>query len=218
MLFTEICAGEDLERRINSSAHGMPGGEILRVIKQMASALEYLHGQSIFHSDLKPGNILIRSLSPINVVLGDCADIKKMPHRGKLMGTAKFYAPEILQHKRHMGPPDDVWALGVSVLGMMGHWPRFILVNNGFRLERDIAEYPHQCWEHAGELAELNSGHEIVNLAKKMLAWKAEERPRAGDLVEMAEMALVKWEWEHGEGSGELGIIAPAGFAPIEFW
>lgn len=218
MLLTEICAGGDLNTHINYVTRGMSPVHILRVIKQMADALTYLHGQSMFHSDLKPRNILIRSLNPMNAVLGDCADIKKVGTRVRPMGTAPYYSPELVENHRHMGTADDVWALGVSVLGMMAQWPRFRMVSNGSRWERKLDEYPLQCWEHAGQLAELNPGHGIVMLMEKMLAWRVEERITAGELREMAEEALERWERVHGDGEGELEVKTPEGFSPIEFW
>lgn len=218
MLLTEICAGGDLNTHINYVTRGMSPVHILRVIRQMADALMYLHGQSMFHSDLKPRNILIRSLKPMNVVLGDCADIKKVGTRVRPMGTAPYYSPELVGNHRHMGTADDVWALGVSVLGMMAQWPRFRMVSNGSRWERKLDEYPLQCWEHAGQLAELNPGHGIVMLMEKMLVWRVEERITAGQLRELAEEALERWERVHGDGEGELEVKTPEGFSPIEFW
>ncbi len=145
LLLTELCAGGDLNNYIKELPRGMKATPVLRVISQLASALEYLHERGVFHSDVKPRNVLIRSLSPIDVVLGDCADI--MPLRGgsELRGTATFYSPEMLKRNAHTGPPDDIWALGVSTLSMTAHSPRFLYEEEAGKMVKKIEKYPRQC-------------------------------------------------------------------------
>lgn len=144
-------------------------------------------------------------------------NLKHVSHRVKLMSTPAYYSPKMLQHNKHIGTADDIWALGVSTLGMAGQWSRVLYVRIGGRNERRIDEYPRQCWGHAGELAGLNPGHGIVALMERMLAWRAEERITAGELRVMAEGVQEGWERENGERGGELGVKALRGFQPVEF-
>lgn len=220
LLVTELCGGGDLNTFINNTPAGMSPIQILRVVRQIASALEYLHGQGRFHTDVKPRNIFIRSVTNMDVVLGDCADIRATAadsRHGNLTGTPAYYSPQVHQYSRHMGPPDDVWALGVTTLGMVGQWPKVLYERRGGRDERQIQEYPRQCWEHAGKLEELNPGTGIVGLIVRMLVWEQDKRISARKLKDMAGSEMRGCE-EHGELESELRIRAPTHFQPIEFW
>ena len=199
----------------NGTNGGLATMEVLRVLHHIAGALDYLHKQTMFHSDVKPRNILIRSLKPMNVVLGDCGDVKSEPYHGELLGTASYYSPQMNQFKRHRGSLDDIWALGVTTLGMVAQWPRVIYVQRPGKKapERRIEEYPRQCWEHAGKLCEMNPQHDIVRLLEHMLVWDEEGRVGARQLEAMVELAMNSWDW-----ATDMEIRSPAGFRRVEFW
>lgn len=215
MLLTELCAGGNLHEHINERCRAMEPGQILRVLAQMGSVFEYLHGQGLFHSDVKTRNIFIRSFSPMNVVLGDCADIKHERYKGELLGTPGFYSPEIVSRKRHCGCADDIWALGVSMLGMLDQWPKVMYTREvGSRKDkRRIEKYPGQCWQHVRDLEELNPGNGVVKLLGRILAWEVKARIRAKKLREEAEELLKKWDGRDG-----LELVTPEGFERISFW
>ncbi|KAF5592538.1 serine threonine kinase [Fusarium pseudocircinatum] len=66
---------EDYSRDPKKYTHRYPISDPDIPIKtRIRLVVEYLHGQGLFHTDIKPRNIMIRSWSPINVVLGDCAE------------------------------------------------------------------------------------------------------------------------------------------------
>lgn len=61
-LLMECCYGEDLRRYLRRHCRmGEPLRlkEVLPVIQQVASALDYAHGKGVIHRDVKPGNIMI---------------------------------------------------------------------------------------------------------------------------------------------------------------
>lgn len=215
MLLTELCAGGNLHEHINNTCQAMEPGSILRVVAQTASALQYLHEQGLYHSDVKPKNVFIRSFSPVNVVLGDCADIKPTTYRGELLGTPGYYPPEVVAAKKHCGSADDIWALGVTVLGMMDQWPKVMYTREvGSRKDkRRIDMYPKQCWEHVRDLEGLNQANGVVSLLGRMLGWTARERINAGELEEGAESLL--WEWRNKRS---LDLVVPDDFEQIQFW
>lgn len=215
MLVTELCAGGNLHEHINAICRAMEPGQILRVLAQIASAFEYLHDQGLFHSDVKTRNIFMRSFSPMDVVLGDCTDVKSVSYKGELLGTPGFYSPEMFSRKRHCGSADNIWALGVTMLGMMDQWPKVMYTREvgSKRDKRRIERYPGQCREHVRDLERLNPGHGLVKLLGRMLAWTPEERIRAEELMREAEWLMGEWD-----GRGSLELVLPEGFEQISFW
>ncbi|KAF5597768.1 serine threonine kinase [Fusarium pseudoanthophilum] len=64
---------------------GLNGQDTLEVMLQVGQAVDYLDGQGLCHTDIKPRNIVVRSWSPINVVLGDCAEDRNSITRRNLL-------------------------------------------------------------------------------------------------------------------------------------
>lgn len=202
--------------------------EILLAVWQMGDALAYLHERQLFYTDVKARNILVRGLGPLDVVLADCGDVRRVVDAGqgqrhrrrhrrgaddddRLRGTPSYYSPEMVRHKRHVGPGDDVWALGVTLLGMLAQWPAL----RRHDLE-GLRAYPGQCAAHARALLALNRpGHGLVTLLARML--EADEAARAG-ARECADEARRLLRDERAHGNRGLGIEAPADFEPISFW
>jgi serine/threonine protein kinase len=186
--------------------------EVVRTIVQIAQALEYVHAQKMYHSDVKPRNILIRALHPIDVALADFADAKDFGQRCKLQGTPAYWSPEMKTRKRHCGPEDDMWALGITLLGMVGQWPQVRYT------KKELEKYPERCFEHARRLGELNPDVGLVNLLGGLLAWEARRRMSSEECVRVARKLELELELELGDAEGELGIKSPEEFRPISFW
>jgi len=100
----------------------MPAGcqldptQALSYLKQIGSALSYLHKRSIIHRDLKPENILIDESGCSKVtdfgLSVSKADLGTMTVTGQFLGTMDYIAPE----QRYRLPLDervDLFALGV---------------------------------------------------------------------------------------------------------
>jgi serine/threonine-protein kinase len=85
-------------------------------------ALGRAHDQGIIHRDLKPDNIFLRrdsSGAPVPVLLD--FGMAQMVHAqwghatqsGTLVGTPYYMSPEQAEGERELGPPADVWSIGV---------------------------------------------------------------------------------------------------------
>ncbi|MEU8210891.1 protein kinase [Micromonospora sp. NPDC049044] len=102
--------------------------EIRRIVKQVTAALAYLHGElrhgeatGIAHRDIKPANVLVRRLTPIDVVLCDfglVAEIRATRRTTGRAGTAAYQAPETWWQKSQ-DPAQDWWSLGILVVELL---------------------------------------------------------------------------------------------------
>jgi serine/threonine protein kinase len=99
----------------------MPRTELRAVIKELAAAVDYLHGLGVMHKDLKPANILVRSLEPFDLVLADfgLASLTDLSMRAVSQSrTAAYSAPEL--RAGFAGWASDWWSVGIIVAELAG--------------------------------------------------------------------------------------------------
>ena len=87
----------------------LPGPLIFAYVKQIASALQYIHNRGLIHQDIKPENMLLGPNEEI--MLSDYRTITMSIQEGT--GTASYMAPEQFVGKPR--PASDQYALGVVV-------------------------------------------------------------------------------------------------------
>lgn len=211
LLVTELCVGGTLQARIDQQPETIGRKQALTVILQIAKALKYLHGKELFHTDVKPLNILIRAWEPVNVVLADCADIRSPRVFKKLTGTEAFFSPQIVRRRRNHGPSDDIWALGMTFMGLMKQWPPVFYAKN------DLKRYPKRCFDHAQQLKALNPTNDLATFLVRMLEWEPHMRATASQCVLIAEACLEHPSQVTTDGS-DFVFKTPEDFKPLTFW
>jgi serine/threonine protein kinase len=94
--------------------------EAATIISQAAEGLGYAHSRGMVHRDVKPGNLLVTpdgltKVSDLGLAgfLGD-ADPDD-PRTGKVVGTADYLAPELIQNPRAISPSADIYSLGCTL-------------------------------------------------------------------------------------------------------
>lgn len=112
MVFEYVNGGQMLDYIIS---HGRLRERAARKFaRQIGSALEYCHRNSIVHRDLKIENILISKTGNIKIIDFGLSNLFS-PHSylSTFCGSLYFAAPELLNAKAYTGPEVDVWSFGI---------------------------------------------------------------------------------------------------------
>lgn len=117
-LIMEYCSRGELFKYI-ATIGPLEESLVLRMFRQMAEALDFVHARNIAHRDLKPENILLDE--EMNAKLADFG-LCHATSAQKLLLTpcgSPFYAPpEIINNDEYDGKKSDVWSLGVVLYTM----------------------------------------------------------------------------------------------------
>ncbi|KID98056.1 serine/threonine protein kinase-like protein, partial [Metarhizium majus ARSEF 297] len=87
--------------------------DAMRILRDIAGALGYIHGRQLVHNDIKPANILYSpERGAVLCDFGLSTPAVNPPSGG---GTPYYVPPEFIGTKMR-GPASDVWALGITML------------------------------------------------------------------------------------------------------
>ena len=116
-LTMEYAPGSDLRTYTKNLESKFPASQAENYLKQIASALAYIHQEGIIHRDIKPSNILIINdnearLSDFGVAIlpGEKNQLEDLE---KGVGTMEYMAPEVLEGKASEMPA-DVYSLALT--------------------------------------------------------------------------------------------------------
>ncbi len=115
-LVMELVDGPTLKDVI--AREDLPPEDIRRIGTEVAQTLAYVHSQGVTHRDIKPSNILVDSDGRARLAdFGIAALLGADGHTaaGEIIGTPAYLSPEQVQG-RPVGPPTDVYALGLVLL------------------------------------------------------------------------------------------------------
>lgn len=128
----ERLEGESLAARLERLG-SLTSGETVRVIAQVARALERARELGVVHCDLKPQNIFIADDGDEEIVKvldfgiavqsGQARDARRLTPRG-VTGTPQYMSPEQAECGAKVDGRTDIWALGVVAFEcLIGHPP-----------------------------------------------------------------------------------------------
>ena len=101
----------------------LPDDLVLEILRQLNDALAALHALPLEHRDLKPGNVLVRSRDPLDVILTDFGIATLMAQSRRHTDTARtirYAPPESLGRKVVIEKTAlDYWSLGMMLVEML---------------------------------------------------------------------------------------------------
>jgi len=128
--------GETLRDRL-TRAGSLPIDEVVHILRELASALAYAHGQGVIHRDIKPANILLSDRRALLTDFGiaRAAHLAFTPaggfddsltQAGISLGTPAYMSPEQVAASPDVDHRADLYALGVLGYEMLTGRPPFV--------------------------------------------------------------------------------------------
>src|SRR5262245_893465 len=125
-MIMEFVDGQSLGQAL-SEVGAFPVREAVRITRQVAEALSYLHAQGYLHRDVKPDNVLLDSVG--NAKLCDLGFAIPIPKHAAetpktAVGTAGYMSPEMMKGKPGVKVGSDIYSLGIHLYALLtGHEP-----------------------------------------------------------------------------------------------
>jgi serine/threonine-protein kinase len=180
----ELVEGETLMERLQHYG-SIPPHEVCSLLAEVGDVLASVHARAIIHRDLKPDNLILTPCDrdyPLRVIdwgVARLGALGRLTLDGLTPGTPIYMSPEQATG-RHVGPPSDVYSLGVIAYEVLTGHPPF----DG----RTLAEVV--CMHMAGEPAPLHerttAPRELCALVHRMLDKDPSLRPGAIEVRQVA--------------------------------
>ena len=220
--------GQTLGERLREEGP-LAGADAMRIMREVAWALEYAHEHGIVHRDIKPDNILIEQgsgrvlVTDFGIARSRESDDVQRSDAGRISGTAHFMSPE-----QAAGEPldgrSDLYSLGVvGFLAVSGRLP--------FESRSVAAVLARQATETALPLSSIAPGvpAELASVIDRCLATNREDRIPAGKAVADAlepkangprQLPPALRNWLRARNPAQpvlIGLYAVAGITLVQF-
>jgi serine/threonine protein kinase len=148
------------------------------ILKQLATALAFMHAQGFVHRDVKPDNLLVSATGEVRLI--DFALAEQMPRglarwfrrRQKAQGTRSYMSPEQIRDQL-LDQRADIYSFGATAYEVATGRPPFTGTSNQDLLQKHLTAPPAPPAAHNPEVT-----REFSDLVLRMLAKKKEDRPR----------------------------------------
>ena len=201
--------GTDLRDLIRREGELSPAHAV-RVVAQVAAALDAAHRRGLVHRDVKPGNVLIAEDGEEHVYLTDfgltkrTASVGGMTQTGQFVGTVDYSAPEQIKGE-HADARTDVYALGCVLFQALSGRVPFERDSEVAKIYAHLTDTPPSLSSTAPAIPAPLDG-----VVRRALAKEPDERYQsAGDLARAADAALEGNEPDLAERTVATGRAAP---------
>jgi protein kinase-like protein len=183
----EYVDGQELSDYIRSARRLSPR-EVAAIVTEIASALDYAHGQGLVHRDVKPSNIMLQKVTdvgsrgtmhrasteihPYRPILMDFGIAKIVGGstgitQTGLMGTLEYVSPEQIASAKEVDGRADLYSLGVVVYQMLTGELPFIADSAARLVFAHLQQPPPDPCDLVPELPTMASLAVLKALAKK---------------------------------------------------
>jgi serine/threonine-protein kinase len=118
--------GESLRARLAARPGPMPAGEVVRILRDVASALAFAHQLNIVHRDIKPDNVLLAGDSAALADFGIAKALSAaagpdaaLTTAGVTLGTPAYMAPEQAMGDAATDHRADLYSLGAMAYELL---------------------------------------------------------------------------------------------------
>jgi serine/threonine-protein kinase len=127
-LVTEFVQGMDASKLAKHRGGRLPYPEVVKIIEQTLSALEFAHSLGFVHRDIKEQNILVDGAYPnYTAKLTDFGLAKSYKQTGMsgvtmvgdVAGTIAYMPPEQVRDFKEVQPPSDIYAAGMTAYSLL---------------------------------------------------------------------------------------------------
>jgi len=142
-----LIGGESLRAKLERSGE-LPIAEAVRVLREVADALEFAHGQGVVHRDIKPENILFAGHHAlvtdfgVSKALSSATGEQSLTSIGVALGTPAYMSPEQATADPNTDHRTDIYALGVLGYELLTGRPPFTGATPHQILAAQVTEAP----------------------------------------------------------------------------
>jgi serine/threonine protein kinase len=169
LLLIEYVNGATLD-----TCQGLRLPHLVQVFRAVADGMVHMHRRGVYHTDLKPNNILVSRTGDVKVIDFGLARLKGEA-KERIQGTPEYIAPETVQHQM-VNERTDIYNLGATMYRMVT-WrlppPTCSLEEGGVPLDA-------KTWKKLFKpVEEYNSKAppELADLIHRCLSYEAIRRP-----------------------------------------
>jgi serine/threonine protein kinase len=119
----EFVRGKTL-REIVTERGELPPHEAVRIVAQVAAALDAAHEAGVIHCDVKPANVIVDEEGRARLTDFGIARAARGPREHELIGTARYIAPERIAGQ---APTErsDIYSLGLVAYELLAGHPAY---------------------------------------------------------------------------------------------
>ena len=184
--------GESLRMKLRRSGE-LPVSDVLRVLREVASALAYAHTRGVVHRDIKPENILLSGGTAMVSDFGVAKAIVDaeestgtgLTSLGIALGTPAYMAPEQGMADPRMDQRADVYAFGVVAYELLAGRTPFQGRSPQATLAAHVTEVPEPVERLRGSTPPA-----LASLVMQCLAKSPADRPQSAQELVQAIDAL----------------------------
>ena len=169
MIVMEYCPNGDLHELLNSDEK-LSNERKFKIMMEILSALNYLHGKGISHGDIKPENIVFDKHNQAKLIDFGFSKDEEIAGEKDKNGTLIYAAPEILYEGSFEPMKADIWSFGVLLCVVFTRsFPYKFYTGD----DEEIANVVYQGKTHVPRSLDDN----LKRILSKCFSFKAENRP-----------------------------------------